>query len=164
MIAEFQNPTIIKIVNFLRGIGLSVRAASFDEPTFLEGILIHQGALLVDESKLKHPGDLLHEAGHLAVVPSENRNLDGNAGKDAGEEMAAIAWSYAALTHLGLEPVVVFHAEGYRGESESIIDNFTNGRYFGVPILQWRGLTVEKKPSLEMSGEFYPNMKKWLAD
>jgi hypothetical protein len=36
-----------------------------------------------------------------------------------GEEMAAIAWSYAACVHLGLEPTVVFHSDGYKGGSES---------------------------------------------
>lgn len=161
---EFQNSLTMKIAAFLREIGLTVEADSFSEPTFLEGIMIREGALFVDETKLKYPGDLLHEAGHLAVVPSENRKLDGNVGKDGGEEMAAIAWSYAALLHLNLEPEIVFHAEGYRGESASIIENFTAGRFLGVPILQWRGLAVEKKPAEEMSGEFYPNMKKWLAD
>lgn len=161
---EFQNPLTDKIAAFLRGIGLIVKAESFDTPTVLEGIMIREGTLLVDESKLKHPGDLLHEAGHLAVIPCKNRNLDGNVGKDAGEEMAAIAWSYAALTHLNLNPELVFHSDGYRGGSQSIIDNFTSGRYFGVPILQWRGLTIEKKPAEEMSRKFYPNMKKWLAD
>ena len=48
--------------------------------------------------------------------------------------MMAIAWSYAAAVHLGLDPAVVFHEAGYRGGSGSLIENFAQERYIGVPI------------------------------
>ena len=41
------------------------------------------------------------------------------AGEDAGEEMGAIAWSYAAALHIGLDPRVVFHEDGYKGAANS---------------------------------------------
>ncbi len=162
---EFKDELTAKIVNFLLQIGLEVEAAALAEETFLPGILIDHGVLLVDERKLTYPGDLLHEAGHLAVIPaSQRKQTQKDVGKRAGEEMMAIAWSYAALVHLGPNPAVVFHAGGYHGGSESLIENFTHGRTFGVPTLQWIGLTAENKMAKELGIEPYPKMIKWLRD
>ncbi|HEX8181824.1 MAG TPA: hypothetical protein VF525_19945 [Pyrinomonadaceae bacterium] len=161
----FNNELTIRLVNFLLEIGLEVEAAALSDETFLPGISVRRGVILIDESKLKYPGDLLHEAGHLAVVSARRRQqLEKDVGNKAGEELMAIAWSYAALVHLQLEPAVVFHVEGYRGGSESLIENFTQGRYFGVPTLQWIGLTADNARANEMSIEPYPNMIKWLRD
>ena len=154
-----------KIITFLAEIGIEVIKTEIHEQTFLPGIKAERGAILIDESKLIYPGDLLHEAGHLAVIPAEKRKwAQGNMGKDRGEEMMAIAWSYAALIHLGLEPSLVFHDGGYRGWSRAFIENFTNGRYVGVPLLQWIGLTADNKVAKQMGIKPYPNMIKWLLD
>jgi hypothetical protein len=40
---------------------------------------------------------------------------------------------------LKLDPAVVFYAHGYRGGSDSIPENFREGRYIGLPFLQWIG-------------------------
>jgi hypothetical protein len=90
--------------------------------------------------------------------------VQGDVGKKAAEEMMAIAWSYAAAVHLGLEPGVVFHEGGYKGGAESLIENFTNGRYIGVPMLQWIGLTFDERRAKEMGIEPYPRMTKWVLD
>lgn len=159
----FKNELTPRIVNFLIEIGLEVEAAVLSEETFLPGISVNRGVILIDEHKLKYPGDLLHEAGHLAVIPASRRHqFEKDVGKKASEELMAIAWSYAALVHLRLEPSVLFHAEGYRGGSESLIENFTQGRYFGVPTLQWIGLTADDKRAKEMGIDPYPSMIKWL--
>ena len=101
----------------------------------------------------------------MAVIRAERRNaVQNNVGKKAAEEMAAIAWSYAVLVYLELEPSVVFHELGYRGESEALIDNFSNGRYFGVPMLQWLGLVVDGKQAQDRGIKPYPAMIKWLMD
>ena len=63
-----------KIVGFLPEIGLGVHWALIEEPTRLPGINIDHGTLLVDRSRLQHPGDLLHEGGHLAVIPAGERS------------------------------------------------------------------------------------------
>jgi hypothetical protein len=142
-----------RIVEFLREIGLEVRVAEIEGPTVLPGIKVVEGGLVVDLARLKYPGDLLHEAGHLAVMPAARRALaNDDTGPDGGEEMAAIAWSYAAALRLGLDARVVFHEAGYRGASESMVQNFAAGRYFGVPMLVWLGMT-----------ERYPEMLRWLA-
>ena len=33
----------------------------------------------------------------------------------------AIAWSYAAALEIGIPPEIVFHPDGYRGASESML-------------------------------------------
>jgi hypothetical protein len=154
-----------QIIAFLRAIGLRVRFAPITGPTFLPGIEVQRGELIVDPAQLLYPGDLLHEAGHLAVVsPARRARMDGNIGQKAHEELMAIAWSYAAVVHLDLDPAVVFHADGYRGWSQALIENFTAGRYLGVPTLQWLGLTAEVRRAAELGIAPYPHMLKWLLD
>ena len=143
-----------RICEFLDGIGLPVRFGETADGTFLPGIRIAGGGLTVDREALLYPGDLLHEAGHLAVMTAEERaSCDGDAGEDGGQEMAAIGWSYAAALAIGIPLEVVFHAQGYRGGSDSLLENFAEGRYLGVPLLQWYGMTG--------AGE-YPAMRGWV--
>jgi hypothetical protein len=165
MVNDCKQHLVDRIVNFLIKIGIEVTKAHLQQQTFLPGISVDRGAILIDESRLLYPGDLLHEAGHLAVIPSQKRKqAQDNVSKKASEEMMAIAWSYAALVHLGLEPSVVFHEGGYRGWSEALIENFTQGRYIGVPMLQWIGLTADEKGAKETGVRPYPDMMKWLLD
>jgi hypothetical protein len=154
---------ITPIVRFLGTIGLTVRWGRLDEPTRLPGINIDRGSLLIDRGRLQHPGDILHEGGHLAVIPADERaQVIGDAGSDPAREMMAIAWSYAALRHLRLDPTVVFHDDGYRGGSRNLIENFTAGRYIGVPVLQWLGMTADTEHAAELGIEPYPAMRNWL--
>ncbi|HEY0734390.1 MAG TPA: hypothetical protein VGD69_05750 [Herpetosiphonaceae bacterium] len=159
----FTNPNTAAIVDFLRTIGLDVRVEPLPETTFLPGIWIERGALVVDEARLRYPGDLLHEAGHLAVAAPERRaTITGDAGSDPAEEMMAIAWSYAAAVQMGLDPAVVFHNDGYQGGGSSIVENFSQGRFFGVPMLQWLGMTVDPAQSGSRGLEPFPHMLQWL--
>lgn len=157
---KFHNPLTYKIAGFLQDIGISIRAAKLDDTTFLPGISIKNGCLLVDEEKMTYPGDLLHEAGHLAVLAPEERQEASddlepdNDMKQNSLELAAIAWSYAAAIYLDIDPKEVFHEEGYRGSSEAYIDNFRHKRYIGVPLLKWKGLTTD--------GD-YPAMNRWIV-
>ncbi len=117
----------------------------------------------MDPAKLSFPGDLLHEAGHLALLTEQQRNqVTGNVGDSGGEELGAIAWSYAAAVHLQLDPCVVFHEHGYRGASESMLQNFADGRYIGVPMLQWLGLCLDEKSAVPLGVKPYPHMLRWL--
>jgi hypothetical protein len=76
--------------------------------------------------------------------------------------MAAIAWSYAAALHVGIDPAVVFHADGYRGGSAAILDNFSEGHFFGVPLLQWYGLTYDADQALRQGATPFPAMRQWV--
>ena len=159
----FADPLTATIAEFLRSIGLDVALGAFDGDGAVPGIRIEHGTLVVDESRLRFPGDLLHEAGHLAVAePARRATMTDDAASDGGEEMAAIAWSYAAALHLGVDPACVFHADGYRGGSAAILENFTQGRYFGVPLLQWFGLAYDEQQARLHGTAPYPAMRGWV--
>ena len=165
--ASFDSQLVGTIAGFLTEIGINVRSAEIDEPTFLPGVTIEKGKLVVSESKLAFPGDLLHEAGHIAVTsPDDRANLDGTItlpdSEGGGYEMAAIAWSYAAALHLGIDLSILFHENGYKGGSHALIDNFSTGRYIGVPVLQWVGMTLDEQSAKESGIEPYPHMLKWI--
>jgi hypothetical protein len=81
-----------------------------------------------------------------------------------GTEMAVIAWTYAACLEIGIDPAVVFHADGYKGGGNDIVDNFSQGRYFGVPILEWLGMT-ERNSTInthKINTLSYPKMISWI--
>ena len=159
--ASFADPLTERLAAFVRGIGIAVRTATLPEKTVLPGLDIRHGAILVDETRMSHPGDILHEAGHLAVTDPLKRDAP-QLSPTPADEMTSIAWSYAALYHLALDPVVVFHDDGYKGEAASLIENFTAGQYFGVPLLQLYGMAVEPKRAAETGAEPYPHMLRWL--
>lgn len=138
---------------FLDRIGIAVHLAPVGDDAFLPGLAIRQGMLIVDLRTLRWPGDVLHEAGHIAVTDPEMRpGLDAVA-SDPAEEMAAIAWSYAAACVIGLDPRALFH-DDYAGGGEAILSSFRDGQGIGVPLLGWWGMT---------GGETtFPAMRRWL--
>ncbi|OIO54268.1 MAG: hypothetical protein COX57_01640 [Alphaproteobacteria bacterium CG_4_10_14_0_2_um_filter_63_37] len=160
----FQNPTTQTIVDFIRGIGIEVRQEPLGE-TFLPGIRIFAGALLVDEPKLAHPGDLLHEAGHLAVVPAAIRplltdNVRETHPDGASGESESIAWSFAAALAAGIDPAVVFHSNGYHGASQGLLFNFQMGVPIGLSPLLAAGMTVF--PGSPEGPPPFPHMLEWV--
>jgi hypothetical protein len=160
----FLDPVTERIAAFIRSIGLCIRRAEIAQQTVLPGIFIDHGALLVDEAQLRFAGDLLHEAGHLAVVPPQRHTaMHENTGSDPAEEMMAIAWSYAAALHIGLDPAIVFHDE-YKGGGAAILAAFKNGPGFGVPMLEWVGLASRRGPEDPPDLPTFPNMRRWLRE
>lgn len=168
-IFEKEASLLQNCVGFLRSIGIPVIVGSTEGDDFLPGLSIEEGKIIIDETKLKYPGDILHEAGHIAVVPAAERiglNAAGIAQREnrEAEEMMAIAWSYAACIHLKTDPHFVFHAGGYKGGGSHLAENFSNKRYIGLPMLQWVGMTVDEKNAAIKNIEPYPAMIKWLRD
>ena len=149
------------VIGFIRGAGIAVRETVAEADWFLPGLDIRSGAIVFDPVRWEYPGDMLHEAGHLAVTAAKERSADKLA-PTAGDEMAAIAWSYAAAVHLNLEPEIVFHANGYRGWGSLLAENFAAGRYFGVPLLHCYGMTVEPRRAQIDGLPPYPHMLRWL--
>jgi hypothetical protein len=158
----FADPLIDQLARFIAEIGLPIAPATLDEPTLLPGLTTRRGMLLVDEQRLAYPGDLLHEAGHLAVCDPALRPTLETVGDDPGEEMATIAWSYAAALHLGLDPAVVFHAGGYRGGAAELLEALEGGALVGQPLLEWFGLTLTAKSAAAKGLPAFPHMLRWL--
>lgn len=156
-----------KIINFLEEIKINTIEKELDDTTFLPGLSLGPDCIYIDFSKLKYPGDILHEAGHLAVTPSEERKHIGtdNMPKDwptQGDEIGAMLWSFAASHHLDLSLDVVFHPNGYKGSSDWLIDSYKNGNYIGLPFLEWAGLTLGNDRAILENKEPFPIMQQWL--
>ena len=151
------DPTAARIATFLQQIGIEVERAELDAAEcFLPGLSVERGRLLVDEEDLAYPGDLLHEAGHIAMAPPEARAaMSGGVdvpGVDMGElEVAALAWSYAAALAIGIDPALVFHSGGYHGKSAGLLRTYSVGVYPGANLLVAAGMTTA-----------YPEMQRWL--
>jgi hypothetical protein len=158
-----------RIADFLTEIGIEVVPSQLVGETFLPGIAVENGRILVDEEKLIYPGDLLHEAGHLALAARDVRSglsdevILPNANMDLVEAQT-IAWSYAAVSYLGLDPKLLFHEGGYKGHSEGLLLNFSLGVYVGVNGLREAGMTATDKMTVDSGTPPYPHMIKWLRD
>lgn len=155
-----------RIVAFLRGIGLEVTEAEVPADSFLPGLRIVQGGLQVDLDQLRWPGDLLHEAGHLAMVPAALRAHMDDALAELppvphGGEIEATAWAWAALRHLQLPSEVLFHDGGYHGRSQGLRTTFELGVYLGAAGLVSAGLAAT--PAQASAGATpYPHLMAWL--
>jgi hypothetical protein len=166
---RFQNAATVLITDFLEKAGIVVVRAKLSADTFLPGISVQAGELLVDEERLLYPGDLLHEAGHLAVAPAVLRKLLSDEVEVPGFhpellEAQSIAWSYAACLHIGLDPCMVFHEGGYKGNSEGLLLNFSLGIFIGVEQLEEAGMTVCAANAESAGTAPYPAMTKWCRD
>ncbi len=158
----FKNPLTQKIVDFINDIGIEVKKESLDEDTFLPGILIDKGVMIVDEEKLLYEGDLIHEAGHIATLtPKIRAEVYNDVSKNPGDELATHAWSYAASIYLDIDPRIVFHDKGYKGESQWLVDHFSTGGDMGVSLLHWMELSTLKNMAKE-EDKCFPYMKKWI--
>jgi len=156
----FSDPLVNKLANFVRSVEIEIKPCRIDWKTQFPGLEIDRGVVLVDEDQLIHPGNILHEAGHIAVHdPARRQERPFKPGK--GEELSALAWSYAAIVHLGLESKLVFYPGSFSGWDTALIDGFAEGRYIGIPLLQRYGMTVE--PRLTKDGvAAYPHMLRWV--
>jgi hypothetical protein len=145
-----RDEVITRCYEFVRSIGIEIEERPLAEKTFTPGITIAGSKLIVDRKEMKYPGDLLHEAGHIALLSEAQRaNLNGDAtlGDKAneGHELGVLSWSYFAALEAGIPPEAVFHSDGYKGESDWLLDNFSNKKYIGFPLLQWMGI-AKKSP------------------
>ncbi|WP_431857973.1 hypothetical protein [Azospirillum sp.] len=178
------------IVAFLRGIGLGVAYGEGAHDGFLPGVNIHAGVIHVDPGTLTGSGDLLHEAGHIIVVPRRywprlGRDLQADiealvAEEPANPELARAAqmgefmsqaWSYAVVRHLGLPMDCVFFPESYNRDqyegTHPMLAWLERGTHYGPMALAQAGMTG-------FSGVYgllhdnglptFPEMTRWTLD
>lgn len=148
-----------KCLAFLARVGIETGPLEDDRPQFLDGLAVVEGRLLIDPKVPVWPSDLLHEAGHIAVADPDKRPTLSQIEPDGGDEMGAIAWSYAASLACDLPLELLFHDGGYRGGSESLREAFTSGAYVGAPMLGFWGLC---DPHGQPGDHPFPKMKRWL--
>jgi hypothetical protein len=169
MLTKKYSVELEKVLTFLNEIGIAIVEKELEETTFLPGLTLGSNCIYVDFEKLLYPGDILHEAGHLAVTTASERELVGTEvmPKDwptQGDEIGAILWSYAAIYHLELPLEFVFHPNGYKNNSDWFISNFNSGNYIGLPFLEWAGLSLSTNRATIEGKKAFPVMQKWLRD
>ncbi len=94
--------TLDSILAFLDEIKLLASEGVVPPDSCLPGIRVSRGMLVFDRATLRWPGDLLHEAGHIAVTPSSLRAalddaLDSSDSVPHAGEAEATAWAYVAI-------------------------------------------------------------------
>lgn len=170
-------------VEFLAQIGIHVQRVS-GITGFLDNVKIEQGIIIVDPIDAAVCGSMLHEAGHIAVVPSMFRHLiTGDASEsitdamgkylDNGEnhfdypenpiargilqsgECEAIAWSYAAARAIGIDTTLPFRL-GFEGNGLEVHTGLRMGHHFGINGLAAGGMTDLR------GGSAFPKMHKWM--
>ncbi len=156
-----------KIVAFLRTeVGLTVLETTLSTDTFLPGLTLRGSTILFDRQKLENSGDLLHEAGHLAVLSAAVRAQYADGAVIPTDlmdtaELGALAWSYAAITHLGLPPEIVFHTKGYHGRSEGLLLGFSVGIFPGLMQLENAGMALSNVNAAASGAAPFPAMLRW---
>lgn len=164
-----MDATVQKITSFLKEIGINTIEKELPNDTFLPGLTLSNEGILIDYDKLLYPGDILHEAGHIAVTTSENRKKIGTdeMPKDwptQGDEIGTMLWSFAAAHYLEIPLNIVFHSNGYKGSSDWLIDSYKENNFIGLPFLEWCGLTLGNEKAREQNEKAFPHMVKWLRD
>jgi len=156
-----------RIADFLRTIGIPVHEREVGDGAFLPGVRVRGGEIEFERARLRWPGDLLHEAGHIAVTAAAQRSqlpdlLDGHPIDAPGGEIEATAWAWAALVALGLPAAVLFHEGGYHGRSDSLAMTYGLGVYPGSAGLAAAGLTRLGADAQASGVAPYPHMLRWL--
>lgn len=142
-----------RITAFLDRIGLPLHIGPVRPDRLIPGMDVQGGVLWIEPFTPLYPGDLLHEAGHIAVTDPAIRATLSDIAEDPAEEMAAIAWSWAAAQAAGIDAATLFHDHGYKGGGSYLVDAFSQGRWVGLPMLIYYGMT---------DAASYPAMTRWL--
>lgn len=150
---------------------------------FIPGCRIVSGALHVDAQCA--PSAVLHEAGHLAIVPTRFRSLMSDnlavgmarmfaeldtmdLDPDHALSRAAIqcsdpeatAWAWAAGVAIGLPPAEIIQNAEYDGSGAEIRAMLQAGQYVGINGLAHAGMC--KRGYAVPVDLCYPKMQQWL--
>lgn len=152
--------TLSKIYAFLEQIGIPVIERVIIGETFLPGLKIELGQLIIDRQQLKYSGDILHEAGHIALEePTVRQTITGNIldnpAANPDIEIAIHLWCFLACKEIRISPKVVFHSNGYKGDGDWLIEAFESQNYIGRPLLEWMGIIETGSPIL---------VKNWIRE
>lgn len=181
-----------EVVSFLERIGLRVERveAAQVEASFLPSVLVSEGGLKVCMEEA-FPGDILHEAAHLAVIPASFRPYANGDLREVENKMAqylednpeamlsypedplaravlqaaeaeATAWQYAAAQEIGLPLRWVFPVGSYDGDRVELLRGLRNNAYLGINGLRAAGWTQVRASPYQPDVPVYPKLKFWL--
>lgn len=178
-----QCPHAEKAMRFLRDIGLQVEICA-GATGFTQHVEVIEGGLMVDPKA--EASCLLHEAGHLAIVPEQFRHfMSGNlmAGMQHVYETVdrmgidpdsalhravtqisdpeATAWGYAAGKAIGLPDDVIIRTVDYDGDGDFIRLALAANAYVGIHGVSHAGFcAIRKNPYRPLP--VYPQLAYWL--
>jgi hypothetical protein len=172
------NPTLLHVIGFLNAIGIPISMRS-GATGFLSGVEIVKGRIEVDERA--KVSDLLHEAGHLAVLPGRFRcTMSGDIDKGLkamfstlnregvhpidpvyvaainGDDQAATAWAWAAGSHLSIPGESIIDG-GYEGEFETVRTLLAIGAHAGISSLAASGFCSGRRGECP-----FPRLTFWI--
>ena len=179
----YANKKILSIVVYnLNKIGLQAVFGNVSD-SFLSGVKIENGTLIVDRSC--SISNLLHEAGHLAVLPKEYRvqanddlsivllkmydevdcSKEENRRYMQCEDAESTAWAYAFGLKCGVPFDLIIDDEQYDGTGRDVLESLKHGSGFGVNGLARMGWCASSIIHSKASGlPIYPNLVKWIND
>lgn len=180
-----QTASAAQAIGFLSGIGLElVQVGSIEGESFLEDVRVVAGALhYVAGAKACN---LLHEAGHIAVVPARFRHLMNDdvelgtkemfkqmelEGVPPGSreweivlqasEVEATAWSWAAGKAAGIPDEMIIEDWCFNGEGPVTRSMLRARRHYGINGLAHAGF-CRTSESDRRPGLVYPHLNFWL--
>lgn len=185
MSMEFS-PYLVQAINFVRSIGIEVEIRE-SVSGFIDHALIENGRLIVDP---KCPvSGLLHEAGHIAIVPRQFHHLLSgnlynslraifeseayvNAEIDSPLSRAILqisdpevtAWAFAAGRHLGIPDDLIIMDHEYDGSGEEIRLRLQWKEYFGINGLAHAGFCALRKLYNPKNLAVYPELSFWVQE
>lgn len=172
------------VLDFLGHLGLPVHAVSrVPEGSFMATVFIRDGGLEVLPQATV--ADVLHEAGHLAVIPSRFRTYAQDDVDQAIERMfealadeaddtplmtaamhagetEATAWAWAVGCYLGLPSDVIIQDADYDGTGADIRTALTHGAYQGIQGIGHAGFCARGARDRAQGRPTFPTLAYWL--
>lgn len=174
-----------RVLGFLERIGIEVQRVDTLQGGFVPGIKIVAGCL--QASPVATVSDLLHEAGHIAIVPAAYRSMiEADADESTGRivdkaqlstldlqdpllirllqigDAEATAWAWAAGKYLDIPETLIIRDSDYDGGGAVQRQMLSMGRHFGVHGLQAAGFCLVRANPYRSAATVYPQLKYWL--
>jgi hypothetical protein len=130
-----------KAIAFLKSIKIPLRESPPTEPcppnTFFPWVWIENSTLVYRKNSVDI-GQLLHEAGHLALMPPAKRSLANPSKLPPGPifgDLAVEAWDYYAAKAADIFPMLIF-AKNFENKGLQVYTQLENGVHYGIAILK----------------------------
>jgi hypothetical protein len=181
------SPALARVVNGLNVIGLPTHIVAEVGPgSFVPGVRMEKGELFVAPDA--RVSAVLHEAGHLATVPSRFRHYVGANWSAAIERMfseseneapdsplyrallqcsdpEATAWAYAFGVHMGLAPEEIILDDEYDGTGAFLRMQLGGRAYLGINGIACAGFCATSAASAKYRKlPLYPELAFWLQN
>lgn len=130
-----------KAIAFLKKIKVPLRESPPHElcpaSTFFPWVWIEDSTIVYRKAKVD-VGQLLHEAGHLALMPPAKRALATPSALLNGPvfgDLAVEAWDYYAALAAGIFPMIVF-AKNFDNQGYRVYTQLYKGEHHGISLLK----------------------------